>query len=80
MKSKPNNRGFRLLKSVALPQLTCFQCHPHPQPQFLVAAGTHHGRVHLVNFKVPPKCLGFMWEEVGGMLSVVLVGADVMLC
>jgi hypothetical protein len=45
-------RTCRLLKSVALPQLTCFQCHPHPQPQFLVAAGTHHGRVHLVNFKV----------------------------
>ena len=56
--TKYTHRAFRLLKSVAIPQLTCFQCHPHPQPHFLVAAGTHHGRVHLVNFKASGGSLG----------------------
>lgn len=54
MEPKPHphpHRSFRLAKSVPIQQLTCFQCHPHEQPPFLVAVGTQHGRVHLVNFK-----------------------------
>lgn len=34
-------------------QLTCMQSYPHEQSPFLVAAGTLHGRVQIINFKVP---------------------------
>lgn len=45
-------RIYRRLKQVPVAQLTCMQSYPHEQSPFLVAAGTLHGRVQIINFKV----------------------------